>query len=138
MQKTMEITRDVILDLLPGYFGDEASADTKQLVEGWFAEDLEFAAIAKRLSESRNKESKPDAEKKSLERTRMLIRSRNTMLGFSICCSLAPFFVMFGNGGVRWFMPRDNPLQSLALGVCALGCWIAWYILRRKTCSSGV
>ena len=43
----MEVTRDVILDLLPLYLADEASADTKALVAGFLEKDPELADIAK-------------------------------------------------------------------------------------------
>lgn len=45
----MEITRDVILDLLPLYVADELSADTRALVETYLESDLELANVAKRL-----------------------------------------------------------------------------------------
>jgi anti-sigma factor RsiW len=43
----MEITRDVILDLLPLYVADEASADTKALVGRYLEKDAELADIAR-------------------------------------------------------------------------------------------
>lgn len=46
----MEITRDVILDLLPLYLADEVSADSRALVENYLETDPELAKIAKQLS----------------------------------------------------------------------------------------
>ena len=43
----MEITRNVILDLMPLYLADEASTDTRALVESYLKEDPELADIAK-------------------------------------------------------------------------------------------
>lgn len=45
----MEITRNVILDLLPLYLADEVSADTKVLVENYLETDPELANVAKQL-----------------------------------------------------------------------------------------
>ena len=45
----MQITRDVILDLLPLYLGNEASADTRALVDQYLETDPELAQIAERL-----------------------------------------------------------------------------------------
>ena len=45
----MEITRNVILDLMPLYVADEVSADTKTLVEEYLEADPELAKVAKRL-----------------------------------------------------------------------------------------
>jgi anti-sigma factor RsiW len=43
----MEITRNVILDLLPLYLADEVSADTRALVEKYLETDPELANVAK-------------------------------------------------------------------------------------------
>ena len=43
----MEITRNVILDLLPLYLAGEVSADTRALVEEYLETDPELAKVAK-------------------------------------------------------------------------------------------
>jgi len=45
----MEITRNVILDLLPLYSANEVSADTRALVEKYLKTDPELANVAKQL-----------------------------------------------------------------------------------------
>lgn len=50
----MEITRDVILDLLPLYLADEVSADTRSLVEGYLKTDPELAKLANDQSTALN------------------------------------------------------------------------------------
>jgi hypothetical protein len=45
----MDITRNVILDLLPLYVADEVSADTKALIEKYLETDPELANVAKQL-----------------------------------------------------------------------------------------
>ena len=42
----MEVTRDVILDLLPLYLANETSADTRALVSKYLETDRELADIA--------------------------------------------------------------------------------------------
>jgi hypothetical protein len=44
----MEVTRKVILDLLPLYLADEVSEDTRALVENYLESDPELADIANR------------------------------------------------------------------------------------------
>ena len=39
----MNVTRDVIYDLLPGYFAGDLSPDTRVLVDEFLAQDPEFA-----------------------------------------------------------------------------------------------
>jgi hypothetical protein len=46
----MEISRNVILDLLPLYIADEASPETRALVEDYLETDPELAKIADKLS----------------------------------------------------------------------------------------
>ena len=46
----MKITRNVILDLLPLYLADEASPDTRALVEDYLRNDPSLAKIAKQTS----------------------------------------------------------------------------------------
>jgi hypothetical protein len=46
----MEITRNVILDLLPLYLANEVSADTRALVEKYLETDSELANVAKKLA----------------------------------------------------------------------------------------
>lgn len=43
----MEITRNVILDLLPLYLADEVSEDTRAIVEKYLETDPELANVAK-------------------------------------------------------------------------------------------
>ncbi len=43
----MEVTRNVILDLLPLYMADEASPDTRALVDRYLQTDPELAEMAK-------------------------------------------------------------------------------------------
>ncbi|UCH09351.1 MAG: hypothetical protein JSU61_08915 [Fidelibacterota bacterium] len=43
----MEVTKNVILDLLPLYSADEVSADTRVLVEEYLAAHPEFAAAVR-------------------------------------------------------------------------------------------
>ena len=45
----MEVTRNVILDLLPLYMANEVSADTRALVETYLQTDPELANVAKQL-----------------------------------------------------------------------------------------
>ena len=46
----MEITRNVILDLLPLYAANEVSADTRALIEKYLETDPELANVAKNLA----------------------------------------------------------------------------------------
>ena len=43
----MNITRDVMVDMLPVYFSGEASEDTKRLMEEYFRANPDFERIAR-------------------------------------------------------------------------------------------
>ena len=47
----MEISRNVILDLLPLYIADEASSETRTLIEDYLAKDHELAKLAGKLTQ---------------------------------------------------------------------------------------
>ena len=55
----MEITRNVILDLLPLYSAKEVSADTRALVEKYLKTDPELANVAKQLESMEKPQSIP-------------------------------------------------------------------------------
>ena len=73
----MEITRNVILDLLPLYSSDEVSADTRALIEKYLETDPELANVAKQLATMEKPEDIPvplsrDDEMKAYKKARML------------------------------------------------------------------
>lgn len=47
----MEVAREVILDLLPLYLAEEASAETRTLVERYLEEDPDLARLARQWQE---------------------------------------------------------------------------------------
>lgn len=73
----MEITKNVILDLLPLYSANEVSADTRALVEKYLETDPELANVAKQLDEIEKPEKIPvplsrDDEMRAYKKARML------------------------------------------------------------------
>jgi hypothetical protein len=55
----MKVTRDVILDLLPLYLAEEASADTKALVREYLEGDPELARAARESAARKLSEQTP-------------------------------------------------------------------------------
>jgi hypothetical protein len=73
----MEITRNVILDLLPLYLANEVSADTRALVEKYLETDPELTNAAKKLAPLEKPGDIPvrlsqDAEVKAYKKARWL------------------------------------------------------------------
>ena len=49
----MNVTAEIITDLLPVYLSGEASEDTRALVEAYFRDHPEFAALAAKMDNQR-------------------------------------------------------------------------------------
>jgi hypothetical protein len=140
----MNVTREVITDLLPLYFSDEASEDTRKLVDEFFRQDPPFAHLARRMSEVREKlapaEAPPPgviAEKESLKKTRDMLRTRNAWLWFAVAYTLAPL-LFFQRHGQWWFMARDNPEMAHMFFFFGFFCWVAYMFYYMKLRKSGL
>jgi anti-sigma factor RsiW len=76
----MAVTRDVILDLLPLYLSDEASPDTRALVEEHLDSDRELAHLAARwkdrLSDSPPVPVNPEAQALAYQEAKRRITNR--------------------------------------------------------------
>ncbi|MEZ4766524.1 MAG: hypothetical protein R3C26_26035 [Calditrichia bacterium] len=93
----MNITEQVILDLLPVYQSGDASEDTVKLVETYLAEHPDFAKkIAKALPEipveaiAQKHQFIKENEMTALTQTRSLLRWKGIWMGFAIFFSVAP------------------------------------------------
>ncbi len=92
----MNVTRDVITDLLPVYFSGEASDDTCALVEDFFRADPHFVAMAREEwspAGGPQQDLKQEAQMETLNRTKQLLRNRSLFLSVAIFFSLLPFFL---------------------------------------------
>lgn len=134
----MNISRDVITDLLPVYLSGEASIDTRTLIEEFFRQDPAFAELVYSqppLEALTPNLSSPGQEKEILQRVKSTLRLRSILFGFALFCTLSPFTVAFGGDeGVRWWMIRDASQMALAFGVGAVLAWVAyaWTFLTLK------
>ncbi len=85
----MNVTREIILDLLPVYLSGEASPATRALVEDYMKQDPELAQrIRLQWAENFTKVAPsplpPDLELRSLSRTRKLLGVQRWLFGFGI------------------------------------------------------
>ena len=97
----MEITRNVIIDLLPLYIEEEASDDTKKLVKEYLEKDPELAEMAKETADMKlpddapvplTKEDKMDAYKEA----KRLMNIRTILLAVIISGSVIDLLVFGG------------------------------------------
>jgi hypothetical protein len=139
----MNVTREVIIDLLPLYFSGEASPDTIAVVDEFFRQDPEFAYLARKMSMVQEKIVRevppPEAamEKHALKKTREMVQTRNAWLGFAVAYTLAPL-LFFKHHGQWWFMVRDNPEMARMFLFFGFFCWVAYLFYYAKLRKSGL
>jgi hypothetical protein len=143
----MEVTRDVILDLLPLYLANEASPATRRLVDDFLRADPALAEVvsvehASLRGAHSTVATPPDLELRMLSRTRFLLRSQRWLFGLSwfftaIALSIR---VRVVDGGVRQIglALADSPVALVTAALSATASWIAYVTLRRRTRAAGV
>ena len=132
----MKITRDVIYDLLPGYFAGEVSADTRALIDEFLATDPEFARMTtrfQRLFDERAADTGDRGlERKTFERARSRAEFRQISAAFAIAYSLAALFPLVMD------VLRGQPFQakslfiSVVFAAIAFASTIGWIASRRS------
>ncbi len=91
----MNITRNVILDLLPLYLADEVSADTRALVEKYLEADPELAKIAKKLSVLEKPKEIPSPLSRDVQMAAYKkARQRNLLITIILASVLSIFLVV--------------------------------------------
>ena len=138
----MNITQDVITDLLPAYLSGEASADTKTLVDEFLTTNPQFAAIlqaARRgLSEppAVQRAVAPDVEREAVSRTRGVIRQQRRIVAFAIVLTLLPLSFTIGAEGIR-FLLRDEP-RTAVFWLPAATLWFTYVRMQRRLKTAGL
>lgn len=136
----MNITNDVITDLLPLYLAGEASPGTRLLLEEYLREHPEFAATVRAAADrsaallhaAGTSAPLPDHEKATLERVRRFNHRRTVLLALAIGMLLTTFAFSFDGDGIRWFMLRDNPVQALLFLVTGFACSLVYLRMGRR------
>jgi len=139
----MNVTREVVTDLLPVYFAGEASGDTKVLVEDYFRENPDFERVARSaatpLETLRGTAPlRPDAEKekRDLENVCCELQRRKWLFGLGLFFTLVPLFVFTNGHIVSTMMVRNNPWgAALDWGFAALMWFLYFARVRRRTAS---
>jgi anti-sigma factor RsiW len=136
----MNVTRDVVTDLLPLYLAGEASAGTRALLEDYLRENPEFAATVREaarrgaalLDAAPAGPPSHDHEKATLERVRRFNRRRTLLLALTFGFALTMLAFSFDGNHVRWIMLRDSPGQALLFLVLAFGCTAGYLAMGRR------
>mgnify|MGYP001826414004 FL=1 len=104
----MEITRNVIIDLLPLYIEEEASDDTKKLVKEYLEKDPELAEMAKETADMKLPDDAPvpltwEDKMDAYKEAKRLMLIRTILLAVIISGSVIALLV-FGGLMAAFFM----------------------------------
>ena len=137
----MNVTREVIVDLLPVYLSGEASPATRSLVEEYMKQDAELAQRvrlqwAENFAKLAPSAPPPELELRSLRRTRGLLHLQKWLFGFGIGFLATTFSFRFSIENGHFHGPHllllDDPLMFVSCLLPGLACWIAYFIIRRR------
>jgi hypothetical protein len=133
----MKISRDVIYDLLPGYFAGEASPDTRALIQEYFETDPEFRRMAERFQailDDARKRDLPDSEaareRATFDRVRSQAKRRQETRAMAVGFGLAAVFAAV----MAFVTPRPghaNPgfILAVMFGLIAVVTFISSYFV---------
>ena len=136
----MDITRDVVKDLVTVYLAGEASADTRALVEDWLRSDPNLASQVERargLELPAVAAPTPTVEKRAFDRTRRRLRGRAVVLGAAIYFTTLPLTVTFGSDGFHGLLLEDWTARIPAL-VVAAALWVVYWRMSRRLGAPGL
>jgi anti-sigma factor RsiW len=139
----MNVTRDVVKDLLTVYLAGEASPDTRALVEDYLKSD---AALAREVEAARAGSlgvpslppPAPGAEKQALDATRQFLKARTSTLVVAVVFTLLPLTFVFSGSRITFFMIRDAPVIGLTWWAAAAVLWACHLWVRRRLRVSGL
>ena len=137
----MNVTREVVMDLLPIYFADEASEDTKALVEDYFRQDPDFERVARSATTPLDTlravapvAASAEREKRFLQSVLLGLRRRMWLFGVSLFLTLAPLSFNFSHDHIVSIMVRDAPWHAAFCWSQAAVLWFFYFAhLRRRT-----
>ena len=127
----MNVTREVIYDLLPAYFAGEASADTRALVEEFFATDPELGRMAARFHAAAAGQSRDgtrtgaDRERQSFNQARWRLKLRQAAVGWTTGAVLAFGIALVTGISGRSGSPNPGVIIGLVFSAMAAATWIA-------------
>ncbi len=141
----MTITRDVVRDLWPLYAADEASPDTRAVVDEFLRNDPELReqlSAASDLERAAVFPPKPNesAERRALTMTRQTLRRERVLLVTGAALALVPpviteahlNFERWGVTSALSSLPAWENYFALACLGASLVCWVAWFSIWRR------
>ncbi len=130
----MNVTRQVVTDLLPIYLAGEASGDTKALVEEYFRQDPEFERIARSaatpletLRATPPIAASPERKKRDLESVFLGLRRRKWLFGVGLFLTLNPLSFDFTHRHIVSLTLRQSPWHAAFDWSLAAVLWFLYF-----------
>ena len=138
----MQVTRDVITDLLPLYLAGEASEDTRALVQVFLEQDPEFAQWVKAGAQVTLPLAIPtsiseETEMKSLAETKRQLKRRSLLMSAALLFSGLTVAFTIEPTGVRWLW-ADSPAMAVVMLVVAVISWVGFFTTRWRLKATGL
>lgn len=131
----MNLHEDVILDLLPVYFADEASAASREIVEAYLEAHPQFAKTVRAAQKNVTHipgNASANGGNAAINSVRKQLKWRSALIAAGIFCSISPFTFVFDHDRVVYFMWRDAPVIATFYTVAAVLAWLLlWFSVRR-------
>jgi hypothetical protein len=131
----MNVTKDVINDLLPLYAANDCSGDTRKLVDDYLQRNPAEAEQLRRIMSAPVPGAAPSPaeldEARSLRKARRTVRRRSFLLGLAIFFSLTPFSFFVTEKQSYWLL-LDAPMTALIYGALGVVCWAAYAVARYR------
>jgi len=132
----MNVTKDIINDLIPLYVANGCSADTRTLVEEYLQQHPQEAVELQRIINTAVPDAVPPAknldEVRAFREARRRLRLRSSVMALAIFFSLAPMS-SFVDDRRSWWMLRDAPGTALIYAMIGVVFWIIYAVDRSRS-----
>jgi ferric-dicitrate binding protein FerR (iron transport regulator) len=132
----MNVTKDIINDLIPLYAANECSADTRALVQEYLQQNPQQAEELRRIINTPIPRAVPSGkgldEVRAFREARRRLRRRSWLMAAAIFFSFAPLS-FFSDGGRTWWMLRYATRGALIYATLGLVFWIIYAVERRRS-----
>jgi hypothetical protein len=132
----MNVTNEIINDLIPLYFANECSADTRTVVEDYLQRNPQQVEVLRRVTRASVPQTVTSAksldEVRSFREARRRLRRRTWLMALAIFFSLAPFSFVWTSRRVWWLL-RDAPASAGVYAALGVVFWIIYTVERRRS-----
>ena len=132
----MNVTKDIINDLIPLYAANECSADTRALVEEYLQRNPRQAEELRRIMNTPVPGAGPApqdlGEAQAFREARRRLRRRSWLMALALFFSLVPLSFIFTDT-ISWWMLRDAPKSAVIYFAIGVVLWVIYAVERRRS-----